>query len=314
MLPNPLAERERRSGREGFVQYMLASLMLGQQPPADNTPATPSGRGEAFLYALHRHVLGQQLSPPLTFVNQLRLEGVDERGNGWADHGVLSPDHATVVELKTDPGSIREGQVDWYLELALHQYPGRAVSLLYVTRDPVATAPPALPDRASYANTTWQDIARLIAEHWQDEHDSWSHAVAIMFADYLREQIRPAPDGPDLRRGSRQPESRGPPQAPAGLSADIEVTGRPMLPDLNRTSRGCGGCCATGRRASPGRLGRSRPTPPSTSGRATLSRTRRTASCAPTTTASWLSTPMLAFSCPAQDARRIRAGRQEGRI
>jgi hypothetical protein len=46
---NPIIERENRHGREGFVEHILASLIVGTSIPGWNKPASPSDKGILFL-------------------------------------------------------------------------------------------------------------------------------------------------------------------------------------------------------------------------------------------------------------------------
>ena len=98
---------------------------------------------------------------------------------------MLWPNFLLLFELKTEKGSIRKGQVDEQLELALHNYPGHRVALIYVTKDAISGSPP-LTERSSYANVTWQEVAPLIHSVWSSD-DGAETAIATLFAEYLTE-------------------------------------------------------------------------------------------------------------------------------
>lgn len=51
-LPNPIVEREARSGQEGFVHYLFTCLLLGGRPPGENRPARLSEGGLELLSAI----------------------------------------------------------------------------------------------------------------------------------------------------------------------------------------------------------------------------------------------------------------------
>ena len=73
--PDPNALRSRnRSGREEFVQLLLASLIVSGDAPRWNSSAVPSPRGRQFLVDLLRGG-GSVISDvePLLFVNEFEL-------------------------------------------------------------------------------------------------------------------------------------------------------------------------------------------------------------------------------------------------
>ena len=67
----------------------------------------------------------------------------DGEDNGWPDLAAVWPDRVLLFELKTEPGSVRDGPGHRYLDLALHHFRTSRVDLLYLTRDRVPTALPA---------------------------------------------------------------------------------------------------------------------------------------------------------------------------
>lgn len=191
MVPNPVVERERRKSREEFVQYMLASLIVGGRPAGWNKPMRPSERGMDLLMRLDATFLDTLWDEPPLFFWEFRLAARPEDPSaGWPDLAAVSSHRVLLFELKTEAGSIREGQVDWYLDLALHHYPDRDVDLLYLTRDAVASAPSALPSRARFRNALWTSVTGLIPHVWAQADDPQG-CVAHLFAGYLRETLSP---------------------------------------------------------------------------------------------------------------------------
>jgi hypothetical protein len=171
-LPDPVREQQRlaKAGREYYAQFMLACLVLGDRPPGWNLAARPSDRGMGLLERIDPFVDRSGERPDFYWEFRLaaRHDGED---NGWPDLAAVWPDRVLLFELKTEPGSVREGQVDRYLDLALHHFPASRVDLLYITRDRVPTAPPGLPARARHTTTTWDLVADHIEATWADAHD-----------------------------------------------------------------------------------------------------------------------------------------------
>lgn len=191
-VPNPIAlfEGLPKAGREWRVQKMLASLVLGDLPATYNTPRTPSDAGARLLRRLDAEAFGASRDDTPRFVFEFKLLAVEPNAeNGWPDLAALWPDRVLLFELKTEPGSVRDGQVDDYLRLALHHYPERSVDLLYLTRDAVYAGPDWLPSRARYANLDWNRVADLLEELWdgKDAEDLY----ARVFADYLGVTLTP---------------------------------------------------------------------------------------------------------------------------
>lgn len=190
-IPNPAAERERlfKAGREWFVQMMLACLVLEERPTKMNMAHSPSERGIKLLGRLDEIAFGAARAGVPEFYWEYRLaarEGVDS-SNAWPDLAALWPGRSLLLELKTEAGSIREGQVDWYIELARHHRAGDDIDFLYLTRDPV-DSPPQLPERCRYANVTWSQVVDPIRDVWAPTADE-VRVPALGFAGYLEEQL-----------------------------------------------------------------------------------------------------------------------------
>lgn len=191
-IPNPIVERERRQGREGYVQYILASLIMGDKPPSWNKPVKPCDAGVRFLKKLDLHCFGgSDWSEPPDFYWEFRLKARTEgQENRWPDFAAVWPERIILFELKTEAGSIREGQVDEQIELGLYNYPNHKIDMIYITSDSIEGAP-ELTDRSSYANITWEEVAPFLTEVWnQPGPDSHDVTVVRLFADYLIETFQ----------------------------------------------------------------------------------------------------------------------------
>ena len=217
-VPDPVQEQQRlaKAGREYYVQFMLACLVLGDRPPGWNIAARPSDRGMRLLECMDPFAEGAGGQPDFYWEFRLaaRHDGED---NGWPDLAAVWPDRVLLFELKTEPGSVRDGQVDRYLDLALHHFPTSRVDLLYLTRDRVPTAPPDLPPRARYATATWDRVADHLEATWADAPDP-DGAAARLFLQYLRTMIAAGvcPDaGTVAPAGGRQPVSADAVASPA---------------------------------------------------------------------------------------------------
>ena len=187
-LPNPIIEREARTGQEGFVHYLFTCLLLGDRPPGGNRGHGLSERGECLLSAIDECCFGTASIAEAQVIWEMQLDRRHvEEGLRYPDIGVLTPDRLLLFELKTQPGSVREGQVEEYLERGLHQFPDHQVDLVYLTRDRIAGSPP-LTDRSRYSNVTWAYVADLVEHAWPEIVDQES-ALAHYFADYLKDRL-----------------------------------------------------------------------------------------------------------------------------
>lgn len=190
-LPNPILEREARAGQEGFVHYLFTCLLLGGRPPGGNQGCGPSARGGRLLAAIDERCFDIEPAPlgsaqSVIWEMQLDRRHPDE-GLRYPDIGVLAEDRLILFELKTQPGSVREGQVEEYLDRGLHHFPGHQVDLIYLTRDRIAGITP-LTDRSRYANLTWAQVGPFVDRIWPEIVDEES-ALAHYFADYLRDRL-----------------------------------------------------------------------------------------------------------------------------
>jgi hypothetical protein len=147
VIPNPVAEFARlvKAGREWYVQYMLASFVLGEPPAKMNTGFPIHPRGQAVLSGLEQCAFGDRSGDgdALFFWEFRLLARATDPETGWPDLAALWHDRLLMIELKTEPGSVRDGRVDWYLDLAAHHYSDQRRDLLFVTKDPVPGQPAA---------------------------------------------------------------------------------------------------------------------------------------------------------------------------
>ncbi len=221
-LPNPLIERERRKEREGFVQYLLACLILGGKPPGWNKASRPSEQGLDFLRKLDERCFGSCRSGFPEFYWEFELPSRKEvEPNRWPDLAAKYENRLVLFELKTEPGSVREGQVDEQIDLALFNYPDFAVDMIYLTRDAVVSAPEPR-DRSRYANIRWCDVAPMIQTGWAK--DKANGFYAQMFAEYLLSTFPPKA----LRKRRKGTSPAGPPAASA--TEDFVTTAQEDVP------------------------------------------------------------------------------------
>ncbi len=230
-LFDPVAERQRRRSREGYIQYLLACLILGRRPDGWNKPVRPSTRGARLLEAVDATAFGSAgVGAAAAFTWEFILTG---RGGGelnaWPDLASQWDHRLLLFELKTEPGSHREGQVDWYLDLGLHHHggKGRQVDLIYLTRDEVAGSPADLPENARYANLTWMAVNELLRT-WADEV---ANPEERAFAEFLIEFVEA-----ELNEGRTMIELGPPPPRATRRTALREVastttsSGQPLSP------------------------------------------------------------------------------------
>jgi hypothetical protein len=258
-IPDPAVEQERlaNAGREYFAQFMLASLAIGERPPGWNKPASVSPTGWELLRRLDPWELAT--SPP-EFYWEFRLPPRHgQERSGWPDLAAVWPDRLLLIELKTEPGSVREGQVDWYFQLALTGWPGLRVDLLYVTRDRVPDAPRGLPDRAHYATTTWDSVRDRISQAYGRHRSGlagYPDGKSVgWFLEWLRAELgqskpvsSPATSGPSPSTSTVGLTKAGQPaldvQPRADLAATLAVAGlveadrKQRALDLEVASRG----------------------------------------------------------------------------
>jgi hypothetical protein len=170
--PSRLLERL-KIGREEYCQRLLTMLVLDGPYPRWNTPAVPSSSGIAFLRTVYEHSFNRPWpGDDAMFVDEFALPPRhDGEAGGAPDYAVAWGDHLWLIELKTEKGSHRNGQIPGYFDLAHHHYPDAMIDVLYVTP---AQAPPVIPPGpwAAYAHTTWMALAPHVEGGWPVEDGS----------------------------------------------------------------------------------------------------------------------------------------------
>lgn len=154
--------------REGYLQRMLTSLILGAPYPKWNTPHNPSPSGETFLQELHGQAYSTPLNTPITFIDEFKLPSVDGKDSSrYPDYAVITPTRLWIIELKTEQGSHRREQLPLYARLATHHYPAHQIEITYLTgqmpretRFPVANA--------SFCHIFWSEVVGLINQIWEN--------------------------------------------------------------------------------------------------------------------------------------------------
>jgi hypothetical protein len=178
--------RRLKLGREEYCQRLLTMLILDSDYPRWNTRSGPSPAGLGFLRALDELSFGApDVADDAVFVDELDLPRRSEDEPGCApDYGVLMPDRLWIIELKTERGSQRSGQVESYFELGRHHYPDLRVDLTYLTPGVSAGAAGA-PPGSRMAQVTWDQVMPLVNEVWSGAtgparalHDALAEAVA----------------------------------------------------------------------------------------------------------------------------------------
>jgi hypothetical protein len=159
--------RRLKLGREEYCQRLLTMLVLEGDYPRWNTRSTPSPAGLRFLRALDELSFGAADVPDdAAFVDELDLPRRSEDEPGCApDYGVLTPDRLWIIELKTERGSHRSGQVESYFELGRHHHPDVRTDLTYLTPGMSAVAAGA-PAGSRLAQVTWEQVMPLIDAAW----------------------------------------------------------------------------------------------------------------------------------------------------
>jgi hypothetical protein len=181
-----------RLGREEFCQRLLTMLILGGPYPRWNMPSTPSAAGVRFLGRIHELSFGEPLedSDACVFVDEFDLprRSEDEPG-GAPDYAVLRPNRLWLIELKTEKGSHRPGQVPQYFDLGRHHHPTCAVDLTYLTPSMTAHYDPPGP-WARYAHLTWDRVAAPLHEVWGPSAESAVQTVLARLLDTIADLDR----------------------------------------------------------------------------------------------------------------------------
>lgn len=224
-LPNPVVVRERTPSREEFVEYLLACLILGDEPPGQNRPSRPSERGAHLLANLARCSFDQNWPGDPEFSWEFRLPAIDGYKEGWVDLAVRYPDALYLIELKTERGALQVGQTERYLQLGRHHYPALSVVILFVTPEPVE--PGLYHGEASddFANMTWLEVGAEVDLVWADCPDRAERAFAETLTGYLTAAVA---EWGMPRAGRSVPRTAPAPKFSASLPS------QPFTPDPNQ--------------------------------------------------------------------------------
>jgi hypothetical protein len=154
-------------GREEYCQRLLTMLILEAAYPRWNTHSRPSRRGVEFLRALDRLCFGStDLGEEPTFVDEFELVRRHEAESGGApDYAVLDGSRLWLVELKTEVGSHRAGQLPLYVELAGHHHPNLTLDITYLT-PPMSPATLEMPGPDRFAHVTWDQALPIALDLW----------------------------------------------------------------------------------------------------------------------------------------------------
>ena len=167
--------RRLKLGREEYCQRLLTMLVLDADYPRWNARSAPSPAGLAFLRALDVLSFGDADVPDTAaFVDELDLPRRHEDEPGCApDYGVLTSHRLWIIELKTERGSHRTGQVERYFELGRHHHPELRIDLTYLTPGMSAVAAGA-PSGSRLAQVTWEQVMPLVDAVWSGATGSTS--------------------------------------------------------------------------------------------------------------------------------------------
>jgi hypothetical protein len=167
-----------RLGREEYCQRLLTSLIVGGPYPRWNSRSAPSPHGARYLQLLDDAAFGNSRRVAPIFVDELDLPSRREEEKGCApDQAAIWPDRLWMIELKTERGSHRRGQLTSYFVLGRHHFPSTAVDLLYLT-PPMEIEQPDVPDGSRFAHLNWYDVRPLIDAVWGASPDELERRIA----------------------------------------------------------------------------------------------------------------------------------------
>lgn len=182
-----------RLGREEFCQRLLTSLILHGPYPKWNSRSTAGPAGLSFLRQLHELSFGSPWpGDGLVFVDEFELPPRhDTKQGGSPDYGLLWGGHVWMIELKTEKGSHRRGQLPAYFDLAHHHYPDAQVDLTYLTPPMTASLDP--PGAwARYSHITWDAVVPLVRSVWPSGTAPGQQEVIEGLIDLLSRLDEPA--------------------------------------------------------------------------------------------------------------------------
>lgn len=119
-----------------------------------------------------------------------------------------------MIQLKTEAGSHRTGQIPTYFELGRHHFPTHRIDLTYLT-GPLQKKPSVVPDGLRFCHLTWEEVFPLVAETWTESHHDHVAAIGAVLADLgspwtsWRAQRLSTPDLADASQVAGDPVSVG---------------------------------------------------------------------------------------------------------
>lgn len=172
-------------GREEYCQRLLTMLILDDAYPRWNTPSTPSPDGLRFLGLLEQLSFGETGSwKDPVFVDELDLpKRTDWEQGGAPDQSLQDSDRLWLIELKTEAGSHRPGQIPLYFELGQHHYPRHRIDITYLT-GPLSKPAPPTPPACRFAHVTWAEVMPLVREVWAERAPT-HRAIVDALSDVL---------------------------------------------------------------------------------------------------------------------------------
>lgn len=208
--------RRLKLGREEYVQRLLTSLILEAPYPRWNSRNEPSTHGLHFLGQVEELSFGTSghwTAPH--FVDELDLpKRHDDEPGSAPDWALVDGERLWMVELKTEAGSHRPGQIPAYYELGRHHFPAHQIDLTYLT-GPLDKEPPSIPDGSRFAHVTWDQVFPLIADTWSRSHPDHVVTIGTVLADLQapwsswRSERLAESNVPDVSITSEDPVSAG---------------------------------------------------------------------------------------------------------
>jgi hypothetical protein len=127
-------------------------------------------RGAGFIRELRALSFGDAIADRLVFVDEFELPARHDAEKGGApDYAVITDDCLWLIELKTERGSHRDGQISSYFDLARHHHPNHRIDLTYLT--PTLSYEFTPPTGHRYSHLFWEDVVPLIRTAWADPLD-----------------------------------------------------------------------------------------------------------------------------------------------
>jgi hypothetical protein len=232
-IPNLLLLFERfRHTREGLVQMILASQLIGEVPAKWNTPYPLGTFGRELLRAIYatRFQIDLSLAEAEVYWEcNICPQGEEAR---WPDLAVWTKERMILFELKTEAGSIREGQVDEYLTLCRRNFPSVDVDMIYITTDRIDSEPASDP-RSRYSNLTWAEVSEL-ERSIPGPIAAGERMILEMCCDYLGElqRISNRRSGMYKARRQTQPALKSQPEAETTVPERTPLINEEGLIDL----------------------------------------------------------------------------------